>query len=168
MRMLFYGCFLLLLPFGASAQVVNIPFCPPLRHLKLTSGFGYRIHPVTGKWHFHSGIDLSARSDTIFCVLDGMVKQTGYDPILGIYIKVDHGNELLSIYGHLSLPWVSQKDTLLAGQPIGITGATGRVTGEHLHFTLRYRGALLNPLAFLKLILRREFLSANLKKQCDE
>jgi murein DD-endopeptidase MepM/ murein hydrolase activator NlpD len=167
MRLLLYSCFLLL-SFAASAQVINIPFCPPLRHLKLTSGYGYRIHPITGKWRFHSGIDLSARSDTIFCVLDGVVKQTGYDPILGIYIKVDHGSELLSIYGHLSLPWVSQADTLLAGQPIGITGATGRVTGEHLHFTLHYRGALLNPLAFLKLILRREFLSANLKNQCNE
>jgi murein DD-endopeptidase MepM/ murein hydrolase activator NlpD len=131
-----------------------LAFCLPLRHLRLTSGYGYRVHPLTTKWAFHSGIDLSARSDTVFCILDGVVSQTGYDPRLGIYIKIDHGRGVRSTYGHLSESWVNTADTLNAAEPIGITGATGRVTGEHLHFSVQAGRLYLNPLRFLQLLLK--------------
>ncbi|HEK22083.1 MAG TPA: M23 family metallopeptidase [Bacteroidetes bacterium] len=127
--------------------------CLPLRHLHLTSSFGYRVHPVTGKWALHSGIDLSARSDTVFCILNGVVRKAGYDTRLGLYIKVDHGSGVWSTYGHLSQSWVMAMDTLSEAQPIGITGATGRVTGEHLHFSVQFRQRYLNPLLFLQKIL---------------
>lgn len=153
--------FLFILPFTGIAQLptYRTEFCLPLHHLKLTSNFGYRIHPLSGRWAFHSGIDLSARSDTVFCILDGVVRYTGYNARIGIYIKVDHGGNLQSVYGHLSVPWVCKADTLYAGQPIGMTGKTGWVTGEHLHFSILSNNRHLNPLTFLKALVRRELLT---------
>jgi len=132
-------------------------FFLPLKHLQLTSTYGYRIHPVTGNYSFHSGIDLKARHDTVFSVLGGRVKFMGYDNITGVHIRVKSGDfELL--YGHLSQVFVLAGDSVHAGKPLGITGATGRVTGEHLHFAVRYRQAAINPLKFLN------SLSNNLNK----
>jgi murein DD-endopeptidase MepM/ murein hydrolase activator NlpD len=126
--------------------------CLPLRQVQLTSGFGYRIHPVTGKYAFHSGIDLRARSDTVFAVLPGHVGAVSYDPLLGIYIRLDHG-ALQSSYGHLSQVLVLPGDSVLAGTPIAISGATGRVTAEHLHFSIRLHGQPIDPLEFLKILI---------------
>lgn len=144
-----------LLSLAASAQSQDTTFFSlPLRRLQLTSSFGYRIHPLSRLWQRHGGIDLSARSDKVFCVLAGVVEKTAYDPALGIYVRVRHSNELLTTYGHLSRPWVSFGDKLSAGQPIGITGATGRVTGEHLHFAVLLNGMLCDPLRLLHLLFR--------------
>jgi len=132
-------------------------WCLPLRHLMLTSGFGYRIHPVTGNYAFHSGIDLRARNDTVFSVLEGRVMFVGYDGITGIHIRVKSGDfELL--YGHLSQVYFLAGDSVNSGTPLGITGVSGRVTGEHLHFGVRYRQLSINPLQFLN------SLSNNLNK----
>jgi murein DD-endopeptidase MepM/ murein hydrolase activator NlpD len=120
----------------------------PLKNLSVTSVYGYRIHPVTGKYQLHSGVDLKAKHDTVYAILDGSVNSSGYDDFLGIYIRLDH-TEIQSLYGHLSAVFVSQGETIAAGQPIGITGATGRVTGEHLHFSINYHGKKIDPLKFL-------------------
>jgi murein DD-endopeptidase MepM/ murein hydrolase activator NlpD len=125
--------------------------CLPLRQVVLTSGFGYRVHPVTGRYAFHSGIDLRARSDTVFAVLPGHVSSVSYNPLLGLNIRLDHGG-LESSYGHLSQVFVFPADSVGAGCPIGITGSTGRVTGEHLHFSMRLAGRYINPLEFLKIL----------------
>jgi murein DD-endopeptidase MepM/ murein hydrolase activator NlpD len=125
--------------------------CLPLRQVILTSGFDYRVHPVTGKYAFHSGIDLRARSDTVFAVLPGHVSGVNYNRLSGLYIRLDHG-ELESSYGHLSQVFVLPGDSVCAGRPIGITGSTGRVTGEHLHFSVRLAGHYINPLDFLKIL----------------
>ena len=93
----------------------------PLRHLSLTSPFGYRVHPVTGIYSFHEGIDLRAHRDTIYAVLNGVVQQTGYDPLLGIFIRLDNGN-FRSTYGHLSQLFVLPGDSVSAGNAIGVTG----------------------------------------------
>ena len=120
----------------------------PLRHLSLTSPFGFRVHPVTGVYSFHEGIDLRAHRDTIYAVLNGVVQQTGYDPLLGIFIRLDNGN-FRSTYGHLSQLFVLPGDSVSAGNAIGVTGATGRVTGEHLHFSIQYHNRYIDPLKFL-------------------
>lgn len=120
----------------------------PLRHLVLTSGYGYRIHPVTGRFSFHSGIDLRARHDTVFAVCEGVVKSCGYDKLLGVYIFLGH-DSFESSYGHLSQIFVLPGDTVDAGDSIALTGATGRVTGEHLHFSIKYQQRSLDPLKFL-------------------
>ena len=126
----------------------------PLRHLSLTSPFGYRIHPVTGKYSFHAGIDLRARSDTVFAVLPGIVEAEGFDPFLGIFVRLRHG-EFQTIYGHLSQLFVFKGDTIPPNGTLGITGSTGRVTGEHLHFEVKCNGRPIDPLAFLLVIIKR-------------
>jgi murein DD-endopeptidase MepM/ murein hydrolase activator NlpD len=126
----------------------------PLRHLSLTSPFGYRIHPVTGKYSFHAGIDLRARNDTVFAVLPGIVEAEGFDPFLGIFVRLRHG-EFQTIYGHLSQLFVFKGDTIPPNGTLGITGSTGRVTGEHLHFEVKCNGRPIDPLAFLLVIIKR-------------
>ncbi|MGJ1261807.1 M23 family metallopeptidase [Sphingobacterium spiritivorum] len=137
---------LLLVPFMLYGQ--GIDYSPPLDKLKVTSPFGYRIHPINGKASHHNGADFAARSDPVFNVLDGRVKATGKHIALGKYVRVLHG-DVETIYGHLSRILVSSGDTVTVGQPIGITGATGRVTGEHLHFSVKFKGKYLDPLKFL-------------------
>lgn len=122
--------------------------CLPLRHLQVNSSFGQRVHPITGKLGMHSGVDLAARADTVFAIADGFVMAASYDARLGRFMKVGHeGFE--SLYGHLSVIGVAAGDTVVCGQPIGLTGATGQVTGEHLHFAIYYKHYSIDPLAFL-------------------
>jgi murein DD-endopeptidase MepM/ murein hydrolase activator NlpD len=128
--------------------------CLPLKHLQINSNYGYRIHPVTGRYAMHTGVDFKARHDTVYAILDGFVKSTGYDDYLGINIKLEHG-VVESIYGHLSRILVGVQDSVFSGEPIGITGATGRVTGEHLHFSIRYNQQLINPIKFLYELLNK-------------
>jgi len=123
-------------------------FALPLHFLCLTSPYGYRVHPVTGKYAFHSGIDLRAHHDTVFAVLPGRVSGVAYDKCLGLNIHLDHG-DFQTTYGHLLQVFVFVGDSLTAGSPMGITGSTGRVTGEHLHFSVRYNGVNIDPLHFL-------------------
>lgn len=121
----------------------------PLRCLRLTSGFGWRVHPITGQFQFHKGIDLATRHDTVFSVLNGVVSKVGYNRLIGNYILIAHPGDMQSLYGHLSIIAVLPDEQVMAGQAIGITGLSGRVTGEHLHFSIKYRGRELSPLAFL-------------------
>lgn len=143
----------LLLPLVAAAQDSGISL--PLDHLTLTSSYGWRIHPVTGKPDFHRGVDLAARNDPVYSIMDGTVSSTGTDPILGIFIRVDHG-DIRSIYGHLSLALVQNGQPVLAGQPIGVTGSTGRATGEHLHFSIKSGHRYIHPLLFIKALMEQQ------------
>ncbi|MGY3055512.1 murein DD-endopeptidase MepM/ murein hydrolase activator NlpD [Pedobacter sp. UYEF25] len=121
----------------------------PLLRIYLTSGFGLRTHPVTKeKNKFHSGIDLSARNDTVYSILHGIVSEVGYNSIVGNFIRIAHAN-YSSIYGHLSLQFVEAGQFVAPGSPLGITGKTGRVTGEHLHFSIKYKNKFIDPLPFL-------------------
>ena len=145
----------MLLPFAVRGQTASaLEVCLPLRHLKLNSGYGYRSHPLTGKLRFHAGVDLNARHDTVLAIMDGIVKQVGYDHLLGLNIHIKHASMVESGYGHLSECWVLPGNLVQAGDPIGISGATGRVTGEHLHLSVSYRQHFLDPLAFLNALLR--------------
>ena len=80
--------------------------------------------------------------------MDGKVDAVGYNDLLGIYIKLNH-SDIESLYGHLSQVFVNPGESLFAGDPIGITGATGRVTGEHLHFCIIYQHHYIDPMEFL-------------------
>ena len=119
----------------------------PLHRLVVTSGFGFRVHPVTGQYAFHAGIDLRAHADTVFAVTGGCAL-AGYNPYLGNYIRVTSGDMQIT-YGHLSQIFVLTVDSVLSAEPLAITGRTGRVTGEHLHFAVSWRGNYIDPLTFL-------------------
>nr|WP_294791034.1 M23 family metallopeptidase [uncultured Mucilaginibacter sp.] len=116
--------------------------------MSLTSRYGYRVHPLTGKIRFHSGIDLRARADTVFAVMPGHVDFVGYDEFLGVHIRVA-SSDFTFLYGHLSQVFVLPRDSVFAGTSIAVSGLTGRVTGEHLHFSVAYRQVPVNPLLFL-------------------
>lgn len=138
----------------------------PLDHIVLTSRFGYRVHPVLGGIKFHNGIDLSAHNTNVYSVLHGTIVVSSYDDEIGNYIVVNHGL-YETTYGHLSVRHVQVGDLVKAGSIIGISGRTGRVTGEHLHFIVKYQGQSINPIPFLKEILtinRKEELTNLLTK----
>ncbi|MGF7028547.1 M23 family metallopeptidase [Sphingobacterium sp. HSC-15S19] len=120
----------------------------PLAHYSISSGFGWRTHPVTGIQSFHNGIDLAATAQVVYCILPGRVESTGYHQHLGKFVCVDHGF-VFSIYGHLSRIAVINGEYLQTGFPIGITGNTGRTTGEHLHFSMRRKNIYIDPWKFL-------------------
>lgn len=135
---------------GAKLFGLLLVCCLPLRHIYLNSGFGYRYHPVDGRVRLHAGLDLYARSDTVFSVMEGVVTTCRFDERLGLYIRVDHTGGWQSTYGHLSQWLVLPGDSVQAGQPLGISGATGLVTGEHLHFAIAFQHQFIDPLFFFR------------------
>jgi murein DD-endopeptidase MepM/ murein hydrolase activator NlpD len=117
----------------------------PLRHLQVTSAFGNRIHPLSGTYKPHAGVDLKANYDTVYAVINGRLTY-GFEPALGVFIKITSG-PLTITYGHLSQ--IFTDDSVNAGSPIAISGATGKVTGPHLHFAVQFNHRYIDPLAFL-------------------
>lgn len=118
---------------------------------RLTSPFGTRRDPFTGRASFHTGIDIAAPPGTaIKATLDGSVSYTGVSSIYGKYIIISHGSGYQSMYGHLSVITVKRGQTVQQGGIIGRVGNTGRSTGPHLHFSVYKNGKLINPLHVLK------------------
>lgn len=125
----------------------------PLEDFLLTSEFGYRSDPFSGETKFHSGIDLKTKRSKVLSMLHGTVVSVGNDPFLGIFVKVKHGN-YESIYGHLSQSHVAKGEPVLPGTTLGISGSTGRATGDHLHLTIKKGKGYVNPVLFIQLISR--------------
>ncbi len=123
----------------------------PLRKIKVNSPYGVRRDPFTGKKSRHNGIDLHARNDEVFAMLDGRVVKTGQDKRSGKYVILRHGDYTVS-YCHLSRILISKGASVRPGEVVGITGSTGRSTGEHLHITVRYRKKYVNPIVLLNAI----------------
>ena len=122
----------------------------PASNLKLTSAFGYRIHPVTHVPHSHTGIDVSATTGTpITAAKSGQViiseKGTGSTWSYGEYVVIDHGDGTTTLYAHMNYRAVSEGQIVTQGQYIGDVGATGNVTGPHLHFEVRKNGQRVDP-----------------------
>lgn len=113
-------------------------------------GFGYMIHPITGVSTFHSGIDISNSLNTpIYAYAGGTVIYAGWNGQLGNMIAIDHGNGLVTNYGHLNEMYVSVGDSVSTGSKIAGMGKTGYVTGTHLHFEVMKNGSYQNPLNYL-------------------
>jgi murein DD-endopeptidase MepM/ murein hydrolase activator NlpD len=128
---------------------LSAQFSFPLQEMKLTSSFGWGTHPVTGNADFHRGIDLSARFEPVYSIIPGRVSAQGFHPLLGNFIRIEQDSVEI-VYGHLSASVIATGQQVSAGQLLGITGNTGRVTGPHLHLSIRFRGAFLHPLHFLR------------------
>lgn len=127
--------------------------CYPLSHIKINSPYGYRKDPFTGKRKFHNGIDLHARSAKVYAMLQGKVIAVGQDKVSGKYVTIQHGGFTVS-YCHLSQISVSQGQDVLSGDVVGITGNTGRSTGEHLHITCKYNGNSIDPFILISYVKR--------------
>ena len=117
---------------------------------RMSSGFGYRIHPVTGKTQFHKGMDFAAPIGTpIYATGNGVVTFSGWGTGYGRYVEVDHGNGTVTRYAHTSANYVNVGDTVYANQQIAAVGNTGRSTGAHLHYEVRQNGQAINPQTYL-------------------
>lgn len=117
----------------------------------LTSSYGYRIHPKRKKKHFHSGIDLAAKSGTpIACAAPGKVVYAGWKNGYGYVVMVDHGKGYETLYAHCSKLAVTIGQSVNVGKTIAYVGRTGVATGPHVHFEVRKNGVYQNPLKYLK------------------
>lgn len=116
----------------------------------ITSKYGMRIHPVTGRHSFHSGIDIRGKRGTsVLCPTDGVVVDTGWQGALGRMVKVKTATGHILYFGHLSSIKCKVGQKLNRGQLLGAVGATGRATGPHLHFAVVYNGDYMNPVKYL-------------------
>jgi len=110
----------------------------PVSCTYITSCVGYRYHPVSGIWKYHSGMDIgSSHGDTVWATDGGTVCCAGVKGGYGNCVMIDHGNGYYSLYGHLSAIAVSLNQTVSKGDTIGYVGSTGVSTGPHLHFEFR-------------------------------
>lgn len=125
--------------------------CYPLRHIKINSGYGYRKDPLTGKKKFHNGLDLHARGDEVLAMMEGVVVKVGQDKASGKYVTLQHGGYTVS-YCHLSQIRTVKGAAVYPRDIVGITGSTGRSTGEHLHITCKLNGKSVDPLLLLNYI----------------
>ncbi len=123
----------------------------PLSKKILTSPFGYRTSPISGKWTFHAGIDMAAPLGTqVYACKSGVVSQTGFNSTYGNFIIILHNGNKTSLYAHLSKIISKKGERVSTGQTIGLVGTTGASTGPHLHFEVRENGNPLDPGKLLK------------------
>lgn len=124
----------------------------PLRKIEITSDYGERIDPFTGKKSRHNGLDLSAsKGEEAYAMMFGQVIKVGSDKRSGKYVTLRHGDFTVS-YCHLSEALVKKGQIVAAGEPVGLTGSTGRSTGPHLHLTLKRGCKNLHPRIILDYI----------------
>ncbi len=118
-------------------------------YTRISSGYGWRIHPVTGKQQFHNGIDIPAPYGTeIYAVNAGTVVECSYNYADGYYITVSHGGGVASFYSHLSKYRVKVGDKVTRGQIIANVGTSGYTTGAHLNLNIYENNAPVNPLSY--------------------
>ena len=129
-------------------------FCSPIGtnwRSVVSSGFGGRTDPFTGQAVGHTGLDLAVPTGTpVRAALPGTVVAAQYNAGgYGYYVKIDHGNGLVTLYGHCSQLTVSAGQTVAAGDVVALSGSTGRSTGPHLHFEVRVNGEYADPEKYL-------------------
>ena len=126
----------------------------PLRSIRVNSLYGRRIDPINGRPKDHCGLDLKAHYEEVLSMFDGKCLDTGRNRGSGNYITIKYGKYTIS-YCHLSQIWVRPGDMVFAGDPLGVSGSTGRSTGPHLHFMVKVQAPgsqewkSYNPLAYL-------------------
>lgn len=121
------------------------PFVLPAKG-QVTSGFGYRLHPITGAHAMHEGLDISnSRWTPIYAPADGMVTTSNANGNFGNLVVIDHGNGYTTKYGHLTKIMVDKGQLVKRYDLLGYMGSTGRATGIHLHYEVHRDGTPQNP-----------------------
>jgi murein DD-endopeptidase MepM/ murein hydrolase activator NlpD len=130
-------------------EILGFDYCVPVQGT-VSSGFGYREHPVEGEEKFHYGVDLAADEGAdICCFADGTVTAVGESSSYGKYLIVSHENGFSTLYAHCSAIGVSSGTSVRKGQKIAQVGQTGLATGPHLHFELHSGDVYLNPIYYV-------------------
>ncbi|VAW47658.1 Putative periplasmic protein [hydrothermal vent metagenome] len=137
---------------GKNLMLSMIPNGHAVKHFKgITSGYGYRKHPITGKRHLHAGVDYRGKKGApVIATADGVVSFSGVKKNSGFgqLISVTHSNGFRTVYGHLSNRLVKAGQYVQKGEVIGEIGSTGRSSGNHLHYEVWFVFRRLNPKYF--------------------
>jgi murein DD-endopeptidase MepM/ murein hydrolase activator NlpD len=124
---------------------------PTAKSAPVTSGFGWRIHPITGERRFHTGIDFGAAMGTpIYAIANGKVELAGEKGGYGNTVIVNHNAGKSTLYGHASKLYVREGQQVVRGQVIAAVGSTGMSTAPHLHFEVRVNDKPVNPRPYLQ------------------
>lgn len=128
-----------------------LPIGAPVEKMRITSNFGTRNDPFTGKPSKHRGIDFAGKIGTeLMAVAPGRVVSAGERVGYGTTVEIDHGLGFTTLYAHLSQITVARGDWVRPGTVVGLAGSTGRSTGPHLHYEIRYKGVPFDPVKFVK------------------
>lgn len=128
-----------------------LPIGAPVEKMRITSNFGTRKDPFTGKPSKHRGIDFAGKIGTeLMAVAPGRVVSAGERVGYGTTVEIDHGLGFTTLYAHLSQITVARGDWVRPGTVVGLAGSTGRSTGPHLHYEIRYKGVPFDPVKFVK------------------
>jgi murein DD-endopeptidase MepM/ murein hydrolase activator NlpD len=137
--------------FDAKVKKKLMPTIPPVDAGYLASSFGWRIDPFNGMLAMHEGLDFPVDvGSPVYAAAGGVVIYAGPHPQYGYLVEIDHGNDFTTRYAHCSRVVVKEGQVVQRGSKIAESGSTGRATGPHLHFEVRYRGVAQNPIRFLQ------------------
>lgn len=128
-----------------------LPSIVPIENGVYTSNFGWRVDPFSGSSAMHEGVDFMAEPGTpIFASAGGVVVYADTHAQYGNMVEIDHGNDIVTRYAHASKLLVKAGQVVRRGDKVAEVGSTGRSTGNHLHFEVRYKGSAQNPVRFLQ------------------
>lgn len=153
--------------YGFDGQSSRKSYLPPLEFTRVSSGYGMRFHPLSGKQKAHLGVDYAAPSGTpVRSISDGLVSFAGWQRGYGNVIEITHRDNKSTLYAHLSRIDVRRGQQVEQGERVGAVGSTGASTGPHLHFEFRDRGVHQDPLEIAR---RSETIPLNpaLRSQFD-
>jgi murein DD-endopeptidase MepM/ murein hydrolase activator NlpD len=137
--------------FDAKVKKKLMPTIPPVDAAYSASSYGWRIDPFNGMLAMHEGVDFPVDIGTpVFAAAGGVVIYSGPHPQYGSLVEIDHGNDFTTRYAHCSRVLVREGEVVQRGSKIAESGSTGRATGPHLHFEVRYRSVAQNPIRFLQ------------------
>ncbi len=137
---------------GAGLGGSNVPDMWPILG-PINSGFGERVDPIlgVGNGEFHKGVDIGSPDGTpVHAPASGRVLKAGMGTGYGREIQIDHGNGIVTVYGHLQGWNVTAGQEVVKGEVIGFVGHSGRTTGSHLHYEVQVRGTAVNPHKYLR------------------
>ena len=135
---------------GTTRKTSNKKYIWPTTSTRITSRYGYRTHPTTGKYTLHSGLDIGVASNSpVFAVAAGTVTFAGWNGTYGYQVKIQHSNGIVTTYSHNSKVLVTKGQKVAQGYIIARSGSTGRSTGPHLHIEFIVNGKFKNPQNYL-------------------
>jgi len=136
---------------GLNYLMSALPLGFPVDNPRITSGFGYRRDPFTGEPAMHPGVDFQGqKGETAHATAPGIVVSAGYNGNYGLCVEIDHGLGFTTRYAHLASTTLKVGDEVKQGTQVGTIGSSGRSTGIHVHYEVRYKGQPYNPKEFVR------------------